>query len=654
MPKKQVIDKATIDRIFASADIVEVVSDFITLQKKGANYTACCPFHAEKTPSFVVSPAKGLYKCFGCGKGGGAVNFVMEQEKLSYPEALKWVARKYGIEIEEKTLTDEQVAKNNDRESMLVLNSWADSFFQKELFDTKVGRDVGLAYFKERGFTESTIKKFALGYCPESGARNEMSLQALKEGYKEQFLSATGLTIIKEDGGEKYYDRFAGRVIFPIHSLSGRIIGFGGRTMRTDKKTAKYLNSPQSDIYDKSQTLYGIFHAKKAISTLDKCILVEGYTDVIQMHQAGIENVVASSGTSLTEQQIKLIKRFTRNVTVIYDGDSAGIKASLRGIDMILRAGLNVRVVPLPEGDDPDSFARNHSLQQTEQYIEQHEEDFLSFKTRILLDGAKGDPIERAALINEIVNSIAVIPDPVARELYIAECSRAMDISADIISRSVATALVSQNFSTQEVRQVRGEQRSETEPIAVERSGVKVKNIDGLELELIGYLLKYGGENFKFTVSAESEVELSVAGTILDEIESDEIEFSNPLYNKVFKQYSVTFRAGEVPSMGQFLSNADPAVASLAADIASADEHYTISQMWERYEMQSISERERLSEAIPKAIVLYKSDVLSAKIAELRLAMAADLEGFDAETINRIKQLTQSRQAMAERYLRLM
>lgn len=643
------IEKATIDRIFAASDIVEVVSDFITLQKKGANFTACCPFHAEKTPSFMVSPAKGLYKCFGCGKGGGAVNFVMEHEKLTYPEALKWLAKKYGIEIEEKSLTAQEQARNNDRESMLILNSWADSYFQSQLFDTQSGRDIGLSYFKERGFSEATIKKFSLGYCAETGARNGMSVAAIKEGYKDEFLEATGLTIIRPntESGERYYDRFSGRVIFPIHSLSGRVVGFGGRTMRSDKKTAKYLNSPQSEIYDKSHTLYGIFHAKKAIATLDRCILVEGYTDVIQMHQAGIENVVASSGTSLTEQQIKLIKRFTRNITIIYDGDSAGIKASLRGIDMILKAGLNVRVVPLPAGEDPDSFARNHSLQQTEQYIEQYEEDFLSFKTRILLDGAKGDPIERAQLINEIVNSIAVIADPIAREVYIGECSRAMDISFDILSRSVAAALVGQNFHVE---------RPAVQPVTADKPAAAKADsmLNLLEEELIGYLLKYGGENFKFTVSIDNDVELSVATTILDEIESDGIEFSNPLYRRIFEQYSTQFRAGEVPTMAQFLSHSDSQVASFAADIASADERYTVSSMWKKYEMHSPAEREMLGDAIPKAIVIYKSGVISAKIAELQASMSADLDDFDIETINKIKQLSESRQAINERYLRLL
>ena len=344
------IDKETVDRIYAAANIVEVVSDFVTLKRKGANYQACCPFHSERTPSFIVSPAKGLFKCFGCGKAGNAVTFVMEHEKMTYVEALKYVAKKYGIEVRERELSPEEVKRNDDRESMMVLNGWASDYFQHVLHDTDEGLSVGMGYFRERGFTDATIRKFGLGFCPAKG--DAMTTAALSAGYKEQYLVDTGLTIKRETGG--YYDRFTGRVIFPIHSISGRVIAFGGRVLRTSERTAKYLNSPESVVYSKSHSLYGIYHAKNAIVRENYCILVEGYTDVLRMHQTGIENVVASSGTSLTTDQIRLISRFTKNITVIYDGDAAGIKASLRGIDMILREGLNVRVVLLPEPEDPD------------------------------------------------------------------------------------------------------------------------------------------------------------------------------------------------------------------------------------------------------------------------------------------------------------
>ncbi len=355
------IDKATVDRIFAAADIVEVVSDFVSLRKKGVNYGACCPFHNEKTPSFVVSPAKGLFKCFGCGKGGNAVTFVMEQEGMSYVEALKYVGKKYGIEVNDRPVSDEELKRNDDRESMMVVNSFAAEWFGNQLHDTDEGRSVGLGYFRHRGFSDEMIRKFGLGYCPKG---DKLTTAALAAGYKEEFLVGTGLSIKRETGG--FYDRFSERVIFPIHSMSGRVGAFGGRTLRTDKNVAKYQNSPESEIYSKKNTLYGIFFAKKAISQQRNAILVEGYTDVISMHQSGVENVVASSGTSLTTEQVKLLKRFTDSVTVIYDGDEAGVKASLRGIDMILREGLSVRVVLLPDGEDPDSFARGRNATEHE------------------------------------------------------------------------------------------------------------------------------------------------------------------------------------------------------------------------------------------------------------------------------------------------
>lgn len=650
------IDKATIDRIFSVTDIVEVVGDFITLKRKGVNYTACCPFHSEKTPSFIVSPAKGLYKCFGCGKGGGAVSFVMEHEKLTYPEALKWLAHKYNIEIQEKEQTAADVERNNDRESMLVLNSWAETFFESQMRETDVGRAIGLSYFVERGFSELTIKKFGLGYCPETGNRDTMSLAAIKEGFQESFLLRTGLTIVREDD-HSYYDRFAGRVIFPIHSLSGRVIGFGGRTMRSDKKTAKYLNSPQSEIYDKSHTLYGIFQAKKAITAENKCVLVEGYTDVMQMHQSGIENVVASSGTSLTVEQVRLIKRFTRNVTVIYDGDMAGIKASLRGIDIILAEGLTVRVVPLPEGDDPDSFARSRNSTQLVRYIEENEEDFLSFKTRILLHG-QSDPIARAELINDIVRSIAVIPDPIAREVYIGECSRAMDISLDVLSRSVASAMVRTATGRGErqavLRQEQGGVNREEELPKVVTSAAAPNLRDPLEEELAGYLIKYGQDNFSYEISPENVVELGVADLIVSELEIDSIEMLSSVCNAVFREAASALARKELLDSKHYTENEDPAIQSFAAEVLMRDEAYSPSKMWERYEIKVTTERERLSLAVPKAIVIYKTRVIANKIAKLRVQMSRDLESIDEQTVGEIKALNESKASMNERYKRLL
>ncbi|MCD8185343.1 MAG: DNA primase [Rikenellaceae bacterium] len=488
------IDNTTVDRIFAAANIVEVVGDFVTLKKKGVNYQACCPFHNEKTPSFVVSPTKGLFKCFGCGKGGNAVTFIMEHEGISYPEALKWVAKKYGIEVQERELTPEDQKKNDDRESMMVVSSFAADYFKTVLHSDEEGRAVGLSYFQERGFTAATIEKFHLGYCPTKG--DAFTKTALKEGYQERYLIDTGLSIQRENG--TWYDRFTGRVIFPIHSVSGRIVAFGGRTLRTDKKTAKYVNSPESEIYHKSHILYGLYQAKKAISQEDCCILVEGYTDVISMHQSGVENMVASSGTSLTEGQIKLIARFSKNITVIYDGDAAGIKASLRGIDLILKEGLNVRVVLLPDGEDPDSFARSHSAAELKEYIAENEQDFISFKAKLLMRESSTDPLKRAALITDIVDSISVIPEAITRSVYIKECALLMQIDEQVLVQEVRRKRRDNTFSPEEKAFFQRRERVEKKlpqsfPETVPESPSSMGSAHyELERELIGYLLRYG------------------------------------------------------------------------------------------------------------------------------------------------------------------
>ncbi|MDE5612306.1 MAG: DNA primase, partial [Odoribacter sp.] len=407
------IDQATIQKIFDSADIYEVISDFVSLKKRGVNYVGCCPFHNEKTGSFTVSPAKGIYKCFGCGKGGNVVNFIMEHEQLSYIEALRWLAARYNIIIEEKELTEQEKQERSERESMLIVTNYAEEFFVDQLWNTDEGKSVGLGYFRRRGLDDQTIEKFGLGYCPE--AWDSLTKTALSKEYKKEFLVKTGLTI-ESDRGD--FDRFRARVMFPIRDLAGKIIAFGGRIMTNDKKSAKYLNSPESEIYHKSRTLYGIYFAKKSIVQQNRCYLVEGYLDVISFHQKGIANTVASSGTSLTVEQIRLIRRLTPNVTIIYDGDAAGIKASLRGIDLVLEEGLNVRVVSLPEGEDPDSYAQAHTTEEVLEYISAHETDFIHFKTELLLEQAGNDPLERAKLITDIVKSISLIPDNITRSVY--------------------------------------------------------------------------------------------------------------------------------------------------------------------------------------------------------------------------------------------
>ena len=427
------IDQPTIDRILDAANIVDVVSEFVTLRKRGINYVGLCPFHTDKTPSFYVSPAKNICKCFACGEGGTAVHFIMKHEQLNYFDALRYLAKKYNIEIQERELTDKEKQRKSDRESMLIVNSWAQQYFTTQLYEHVEGKTVGLRYFAERGFREDTIRKFQLGYSLDK--RDALYKEATKNGYKKEFLEKTGLVIAYDNGGVN--DRFRGRVIFPVHTLSGKVVAFGGRVLKKDEKTAKYVNSPESEIYHKSNELYGIYFAKQAIVKEDRCFLVEGYTDVISMYQAGIENVVASSGTALTQGQIRLIHRFTSNITVLYDGDAAGIKAALRGIDLLLEDGMNVKVVLLPDGEDPDSFARKHNASQFSEFIKQSETDFIRFKTRLLLDDAGTDPIKRSALITDIIRTVAIIPDNIARSIYIRECSAMMEIDEQVLLNEV-------------------------------------------------------------------------------------------------------------------------------------------------------------------------------------------------------------------------
>jgi len=647
------IDKATVDRIYSAADIVEVIGDFVTLKKKGVNYQACCPFHNEKTPSFVVSPSKGLFKCFGCGKGGNAVTFVMEHENMTYPEALKYVAKKYGIEVAEREQTPEEQRRNDDRESMMVVSSYAADYFVRSLHDTPEGRSVGIAYFRERGFSDATIRKFGLGYCPAAG--DAFTRQALADGYKEQFLVGTGLTIKRETGG--YYDRFCGRVMFPIHSIGGRVTAFGGRTMRTDKKVAKYFNSPESEIYHKSDVLYGLYHAKRAIVQQDCCILVEGYTDVIQMHQSGVENVVASSGTSLTEGQIRLIGRFTRNVTVIYDGDSAGIKASLRGIDMILKDGLNVRVVLLPDGDDPDSFARKHNATELRDFILSHEEDFISFKTRLLLAEAAGDPLRKAALIADIVQSISVIPDAITRSVYTRECSRQMEIDEQILLREIALRRVEHTAGNEAKEFIRNQEiirrRTENQPAAIAQVEAG-SSIEELENELIKYLLKYGEHDFEY-VEGKEVVELNVAEVIINDLDQNGIVMKNAVLHKIYEEYKTLRQSGEEIGMNHFINHPDPEVSNAVVNLLTYDDNYMVSKLWKKFDIVVESEQERLPVAVPRAVILYKSKVIDDIIAGLRAKLADQSlpEEEQATLTHQISVLNQERTLISKKLSRL-
>ena len=476
----QMIDQATIDRILDAAQIVDVVSEFVTLKRAGVNYKGLCPFHNEKTPSFVVSPSKGLCKCFSCGKGGNVVHFIMEHEQLNYYEALKWLANKYHIEVKERELSDEEKQAQNDRESMFVVNDFANNYFQNLLHNHIDGQSIGLAYFRQRGFRDDIIRKFQLGYSLNE--RDALAKEAKRKGFKEEFLEKTGLCYRRDNDGQ-LRDRFWGRVMFPVHTLSGKVIAFGGRVLKTDGKVAKYVNSPESEIYHKSNELYGIYFAKQAIVRDDRCFLVEGYTDVISMHQAGIENVVASSGTSLTSGQIRLIHRFTNNITVLYDGDGAGIKASIRGIDMLLEEGMNIKVVLLPDGEDPDSFARKHNATDYKAYINSHEVDFIRFKTNLLLEEVGNDPIKRAGLIGDIVRSISVIPENIVRSVYIRECSQLLQVEEKLLVQEVNKLMT----RTKEEKLAAAEKQRQREAAKAERIQQNVPAPDGeVPVELLG------------------------------------------------------------------------------------------------------------------------------------------------------------------------
>ena len=605
------IDKTTVDRIIDAANIVEVVGEFVSLKKRGVNFLGCCPFHNEKTPSFTVSGAKGIYKCFGCGKAGNAVSFVMEHEKLDYVDALRFLAKKYGIEIKERELSQQEMQQNNDRESMMVLSAFAQKHFTDTLFNHVDGKTIGMSYFRERGFRDDIIKRFQLGYCLDT--RSAFSQYAVKQGYKKDFLIKTGLSV---DYNDDLFDRFHGRVMFPIHSISGRVIGFGGRTLKTDKKVAKYLNSPESEIYHKSFTLYGIFFAKKSITQENRCYLVEGYTDVLSMHQAGIENVVASSGTSLTTEQIRLIKRFTNNVTVLYDGDAAGIKASLRGIDMILEEGLNVKVVLLPDGEDPDSFAKSHSVTELRQYIADSEADFISFKTKLLLKDADNDPIKRAGLITDVMHSISVIPDTIIRSVYIRECSRMFEVAEETLIQEMSSlrskkigAAVTQ--TTNILQQAKPELHTPAIP-----SFVNNVFCEEQEKEIIYFLLRHANVKlFSYTDDSGEQHEMSVGQYIISEIANDELEFLNLEYRQIFDDFAELIANNEEPKITHFIHHENLKISELVINLQS--DEYVLSNIWKKFGQSEDNDIEFLSEAVPKAVTSYKAKVIALAIKNL-------------------------------------
>lgn len=595
------IDPGTVQRILDAADIVEVVSDFVHLKRRGSGYIGLCPFHNERTPSFSVSKTKGICKCFSCGKGGSAVNFIMELEQMSYYEALKYLAKKYNIEIEERELTDKERQEASERESMLAINDFAMHHFEDVMANTPDGQNIGLAYFRERGINEAMIKRFHLGYALEK--RDDLQQAALRKGFTEQYLLETGLCYRTERGTVQ--DRFRGRVIYPVFTVSGKVVAFGGRTLRKDKDVAKYVNSPESSVYKKSRELYGLYQAKQAIVRKNKCILVEGYMDVISMHQSGVENVVASSGTSLTEGQIRLIHRFTENVTVIYDSDPAGIKASLRGIDMLLAEGLNIKVLLLPDGDDPDSFAQNHSSGEVEEYLEKHETDFIRFKTDILMRGVENDPIARSRVVQDIVRSISMIPDPITRTVYIGECSRTMQIDEKVLTLQVAKFIAerrereSLDAQRRRNREAAGlpaepqDQSDTTDTARVEAvapslpTEAKPSGNAGFlmpyERELLRYVLKYGMMYLcDVPVDDEGNVRpMSVIEYVDHELREDGITLSNSHLAHVFeaaKQVSTSwetdynaFRIKAEEARRKQISEGIEHIRNTAEDVASID-----------------------------------------------------------------------------------
>ncbi len=611
------IDQSTVQRILDTAEITEVVGEFVTLKRRGTNMIGLCPFHNEKTPSFNVSPSKGIYKCFGCGKGGSSVNFIMEHEHLSFVESLRWLAKKYHIEVQEKEESPEDIKERNDHESQIIVSEFAQKYFAAQLWESEYGQAVGLSYFRERGFRDEIIKKFGLGYCPEG--KEPFTNAALKEGYKMEYLEKTGLTIKKE---EWVRDRFSGRVMFPIHSISGRVIAFGGRTLSLEKSIAKYLNSPESDIYHKSRVVYGIFQAKNGIIREDKCYLVEGYTDVLAMHQSGIENVVASSGTSLTVDQIRLIRRFTKNITIIYDGDQAGIKASLRGIDLVLEEGINVKVLPLPDGEDPDSFSKSMSATALTQYIKENETDFIKFKTRILLTGIENDPLSRAKLITDIVYSISVIPEEIVRTEYLKECSRLLEVREDVLYNEIRKLKLKKN-EAQTARDLNP--LPDQRPVQVEQTIQTVAPAENPfeleEKEILRVLLKCGSlkiYDYEHEVSGEWITE-SVATYVLSELDIDNMVSVNPMVNTILDDYRLHLEEPEFDAMRFFTLHPDPRISTFASDIIS--ERHPISPFWERGGSHIEREEDLLEVVVPKLVREYKLRVVSSMMNQIESSM---------------------------------
>ena len=659
------IDRQTVDKILDAAQIVDVVSDFVTLRKRGVNYIGLCPFHDEKTGSFTVSPAKGIFKCFGCGKGGGPVHFIMEHEQLDYPGALRYLAKKYHIEIVEKEMTPEEQQSQSDREAMFALNTWAQSYFTKQMNETDEGRAIGLSYFHSRGFTDETIEKFGLGYCLDKS--DVMTMTALNSGYKADFIEKCGLGNRRDNG--TWYDRFRGRVMFPVHTLSGKVVAFGGRVLKKDDKTAKYVNSPESEIYHKSNELYGIYFAKQSIVKQDRCFLVEGYTDVISMHQAGITNVVASSGTSLTPGQIRLIHRFTPNITVLYDGDAAGIKASIRGIDLLLEEGMNVKVVLLPDGEDPDSYAQNNNASDFIDFIDKNQVDFIRFKIQLLLDEIGNDPIKKAGLIQDVVHSISLIPDNIVRSVYAKECATQLDIDEKVVLAEIQKILRARR-EKELVRKSNGdytpqsyatEEKHDTDPLYRQENVVSDgerqmlnpqlstfnSRFDKEEMNILHYVVRYGGEVLFEVGDGEFQtVSGFVVASLVDlEVDGGKI-FHNPLHQRMLDCVRDVKAEDNFNAAKHFTNHIDPEISAKAAELLT--DKYTLSKMHTKQDEYSgdpanlkavqdhqakleLQKKEILAREVNTVIHEYKAAIISEREREIdqKIKQAQESGNFD-------------------------
>ena len=685
------IDQPTIDRILDATQIVDIVSDFVTLRKRGVNYVGLCPFHDDKTPSFYVSPSKGLCKCFSCGKGGNAVHFIMEHEQMSYPEALKYLAKKYGIEIKERELSSEEKLMQSERESLFIVNNFARDYFQNILKNHVDGRSIGMAYFRNRGFRDDIIEKFQLGYCTES--HDAMAQEAIKKGFKKEYLVKTGLCYETDD--HRLRDRFWGRVIFPVHTLSGKVVAFGGRVLSSATKgvKVKYVNSPESEIYHKSNELYGIYFAKQAIVKQDRCFLVEGYTDVISMHQSGVENVVASSGTALTPGQIKLIHRFTNNITVLYDGDVAGIKASLRGIDMLLEEGMNIKVCLLPDGEDPDSFARKHNATEFQKFIQDNETDFIRFKTNLLLEDAGKDPIKRAELISNLVQSISIIPEAIVRDVYIKECSQLLRIEDKLLVSEVA-----KRRETQAEKQA--EQRNrETRKNNAARNAAQAPLPDGMQppypedmppypmdgempdggaplpseaAEYVSYIPQEGKEGQEFykyerlilqmvvrygekvlcNVPDEEgkETPITVTEYVVNDLKEDELAFHNPLHRQMLAEAAEHIHNEGFTAERYFLAHPDSTISKLSTELIA--DRYQLSKYHSKAQ-RLVTDEERLFELVPTLMINFKFAIISEEMKHMMYALQDPAVANDEEQctsiMKRYSELREIKSIMAKR-----